>query len=85
MREHLEAVDPGQANVEHQGVGPEIIEPGERVLAASGFADVVAREAQRHADHRAVVGFVFDDQDRVPHGDMGSRTTKRAPPPSRGS
>ena len=85
VREHFEAVDPRQADVEHQGVGPKLVEPREGVLAAPGFADVVAREAQRHADHRALVGFVFDDQDGVLHGDTGSRTTKRAPLPSRGS
>ena len=85
VREHLEAVDPRQADVEHQGVGKELVELREGVLAASGFADVVAREPQRHADHRTLVGFVFDDEDGVPHLDTGSRTTKRAPFPPRGS
>ena len=79
VREDREAVDSGQTNVEHHRVGPEIVQPRQSVLAVSDFADVVAREPQGHPGQGSVVGFVFDDQDRVPHDDVGSRTTKRAP------
>src|SRR4051812_42039454 len=62
----LDAVDLGQPQVEHDGVGLEHRGLVERLAAVGGEADVVALAAQRPAYDVADVGVVLDDQHSCP-------------------
>ncbi len=60
---HLHAVDPGQAQVEHHGVGLEHGGLLQGRLAVAGDAHLVALHAQRAAQHAGDVAVVLHHED----------------------
>ena len=59
----LDAVEPGQPEVEHQQVGQEGVVGVQRRDAVTGELDLVALDAQRALQHLGDVVVVLDDQD----------------------
>ena len=55
-------VGPGHEHVEHDGVGRELVDPQQRVVAVDRGVHVVALEPQRALDRLADVRVVLDDE-----------------------
>ena len=73
----LDAVEPGQAEVEDDQVGDEAGGDVERLDAVGGGADLVALVAQRAAQDVGDLGVVLDDQDAA--ADLFSVSVSIAP------
>ena len=68
LAEHLEAVDPGQPDVEHHEVGRRVGEVGEGVLAGRLDGHRVALALEGHLDAARDGGLVLHDHDGAGHG-----------------
>src|SRR5262245_44618258 len=66
--EHLEAVDPGQPDVENHEIRGLVRREVEALFAAAGDRDLVALLLQRVLDAARDGELVFDDEDRGAHG-----------------
>ncbi len=90
LLEHLEAVEPGHADVEHGERGPDLARERERIVPAArrDHLVTVAPQPRRHEQEDVVV--VVRDEDYRTHlviiavRTAGSSILKTAPPPSRG-
>ena len=64
-RDHLDAVDPGQAEVEDDEIGMVARGQRERDLAGRGEVDLVAARLEVRAEGAQELRLVVDDQDRA--------------------
>ncbi len=72
--QHLQAVHPGQAEVEHHHLRPESVEGGQAGLAAQLARDLVAQPLEIVPDAAQNVDIVVDQQNRSRHRkDLGQR------------
>src|SRR5262245_61701761 len=78
--DHLDAVDPGQAEVEHDEVGVLARRDGECRLAARRELHVVAARTQVRPERAQDLRLVVDDED-ARHSAARSRVTIVSPPP----
>ena len=77
---HLDAVDPGEAEVEDHEVGVLARRERQRRLAGRREVDVVAARLQVRAERPQELRLVVDDED-ARHGAAFSRSTTVSPPP----
>ncbi len=77
LAQDLEAIDPGEADVEHDEVGRGVGEVRDRVLAGRLHADVVPLSLEGDLDAAGHGGLVLHDHDRAGHArSIGTITTQ---------
>ena len=81
--QHLEAVDVGEPEVEHDDVGAAARRDDDRVLAGADVEHVEVAAAHHRAQRAPQRGVVFDEQDRghAARASRGNVHTNVAPPP----